>query len=633
MILLNWRTVLCVVFCARMNTSAHIKKGLYGLGVFSDGKHVYLLYTQSKHPREFRIDASDDGDTFYTFKKKCQIRDENNQIIPINTCSFIRPTCIEGTYYLIFCIESIDDTFFIASSTNFSTWKVKGKIHHPNANAPLVLSKLKYNGQYVIYWGNDQTDVALSYDLLTWTIDSSFTIRYDRTPQLSSIILGDTVITSQGVILFYNVKESSATSSYMIQAVMLDNCDPHRVIYQFHNPCWDTPSDWKYDDIRFIGIISINDTLLSYWDRKGNIVTVHHGPIEHLVPSKGARFWESLRLNKLIHNPILRPIISHIWESKATFNPAAIYDNGKVHLIYRAIGDNDQSVLGYASSSDGVHIDERLTDPIFVPNLPTGHDPHTNHFLSLYMSGGGGYGGCEDPRITRIGNTYYMTYVAYDGWSPPRVALTSIDASDFQNHRWNWKAAVLISPPGVVDKNACLLPEKIGGRFVIFHRIFPNILVDFVDDLSFDGKSQFLRGEYAIAPRRNYWDSRKVGVGPPPMKTDDGWLLIYHAVDDKDDGKYKMGAMLLDLTDPTRVLYRSHQPILEPTHWYENEGFKAGVAYPCGAVIKDNELIVYYGGADMVSCAAWANLPTFINQLKYNEVSHLRTIDLHHSYN
>jgi len=97
-------------------------------------------------------------------------------------------------------------------------------------------------------------------------------------------------------------------------------------------------------------------------------------------------------------------------------------------------------------------------------------------------------GGCEDPRLTRIDKQVYMTYVAYNGYSQPRVALSSFMFDDFINKKWNWKKPVLISPPNIVDKNACILPEKINDKYVIFHRVFPNILIDFVDDLDLTGK-------------------------------------------------------------------------------------------------------------------------------------------------
>jgi hypothetical protein len=110
----------------------------------------------------------------------------------------------------------------------------------------------------------------------------------------------------------------------------------------------------------------------------------------------------------------------------------------------------------------------------------------------------------------------------------------------------------------------------------------------------------------------------KVGCGPPPLKTKDGWLLIYQAVGACDESRYKIGAMLLDLKDPTKVLARTRSPILEPVAVYENEGFKAGVVYPCGAVIINDRLFVYYGGADTVVCVATAKLNNFLEQLVAN---------------
>jgi len=331
-------------------------------------------------------------------------------------------------------------------------------------------------------------------------------------------------------------------------------------------------------------------------------------------------------LGRFDGNPILEPRPKHWWESKAVFNPGVIYEDGKVHIVYRAVGDSDVSVLGYASSVDGFRIDERLDEPIYVPREPfegaglvyPTPSYHQRTYVPIededYVSGGG-WGGCEDPRLTRIDDRVFMTYVAFDGYSPPRVALTSIHISDFLAKNWQWKKPVLISPPGVVDKNACILPGKINSKYVIFHRIFPDILIDFVDDLDFDGTTRWLIGEFKIRPRKTYWDSRKVGAGPPPIKTKDGWLLIYHAVGERDPGRYKMGMILLDLKDPTKALARSEEPILEPQVWYENEGWKAGVIYPCGAVVIKDRLLVYYGGADKVTCVASAKLDELLEQL------------------
>ncbi len=338
-------------------------------------------------------------------------------------------------------------------------------------------------------------------------------------------------------------------------------------------------------------------------------------------------------LERFSDNPILEPVPTHPWESKAVFNPGAINIGGKVHIIYRALGDADISFLGYASSIDGLHIDERLDKPIYSPREPfegslsTGATTRTptvtivsteeadEIVVSEYTSGGGGSGRCEDPRLSVINSKIYMTYVAYDGHSPPRVALTSINVDDFLARDWQWKQPVLISPPGVVDKNACILPEKINSKYVIFHRIYPDILIDFVDDLEFDGKTRWLKGEYKIPPREDYWDSRKLGAGAPPIRTKDGWLLIYQAVGERDPSQYLIGAMLLDLKDPTRVLARSDVPILEPQAKYENEGWKSGVVYPCGAVVIKDRLFVYYGGADKFVCGASVKLDEFLGRL------------------
>lgn len=335
-------------------------------------------------------------------------------------------------------------------------------------------------------------------------------------------------------------------------------------------------------------------------------------------------------LRKHHANPIIEPRQDVSWESKATFNPGAVELGGKIHLMYRAIGDQDISVVGHAMSTDGLTIDERSNVPAYIPDLI----PRAKELITkpsgngVYVSGGGWWGGSEDPRVTHIeaDGKVYMLYVAFDGWSPPRVALTSIDVKNFLEKRWDtWSRAKVISMPpeelakdkrfkDVVDKNACLLPEKINGKYVIFHRIYPDILVDFVDNLDF--KNEYLKGEHKISPRPGFWDSRKVGAGAPPIKTKEGWLLIYQAVGEQDSGRYKIGAMLLDLKDPTKVLYRSNEPVLSPEEWYENSGFKYGVVYPCGAVEKDGTLFVYYGGADSVVCVATAKINDFVDHLK-----------------
>jgi predicted GH43/DUF377 family glycosyl hydrolase len=329
------------------------------------------------------------------------------------------------------------------------------------------------------------------------------------------------------------------------------------------------------------------------------------------------------QLERHDNNPILSPRTENYWEMKATFNPGAVYADKRVHLLYRAIGSDDISALGYASSTDGATFTERPGEPAYRPFTTK----NTDHKKSVappidvaYFSGGGWNGGVEDPRLTLIDDTLYLTYTAFDGWGSVRIALSSIKLEDFLKRRWKeWKKPALISPPGEIHKNWVLFPEKINGKFAILHGITPSILIEYVDSLDFDD-NVFIKSSRPsndkVTLRKGVWDSRVRGVGPPPIKTSDGWLMLYHAIDERDPGRYKLGAMLLDINDPTKILYRSQAPILEPDFDYENSGFKSGVIYSCGAVVKDGELYVYYGGGDSVTCVAMANLATFLRELK-----------------
>ena len=286
----------------------------------------------------------------------------------------------------------------------------------------------------------------------------------------------------------------------------------------------------------------------------------------------------------------------------------------KVHILYRAMGEDGVSRLGYAVSHGGLAIADRLPEPVYTCKsiedegslpLPAG---------VLNFTSGGFHIGCEDPRLTALEGRLYMLFVAFDGYRIPRLALTSISQVDFLARRWRWQPARMISLPGVIDKSGALLPEKVNGKYVVFHRVFPDIQVDFLDSLEFS-PGRYLEANHAIHVRKGNWDSRKIGVGPPPIRTRYGWLVLYYAVDEKDDTRYKIGAMLLDLTDPGRVLHRSSAPVLEPSACYENDGHKAGVAYPCGAAVLGSRLFVYYGGADSVVCVATANLGRLLRDL------------------
>src|SRR3989338_1418380 len=322
-----------------------------------------------------------------------------------------------------------------------------------------------------------------------------------------------------------------------------------------------------------------------------------------------------LELRRSKQNPVIAPENGRYWESRAAFNPSAVAHDGKVHVIYRAIGDSDISVLGYAKSNDGYSFDkDSRTLAYWNKNKPIinyGIEPKI-----LYSSDGGTSGGCEDPRLTKLSDRVYMLYTLFDGWGSLRIALTSIRLDDFINRRFNWREPVLISPPGEIHKNWVLFPEKIKGKYAILHSFAPKILIDYFYSLDeLDGKKFIHSNNTRPVDKTRTWDSWFRGVGPSPIKTQYGWLVIYQAMNHLNPDRYRIGAMLLDLQDLTKILYRSAEPILEPEEWYENEGYKSGVVYSCGAVVKNGMLFVYYGGADRVSCVATADLEEFLKEL------------------
>lgn len=327
----------------------------------------------------------------------------------------------------------------------------------------------------------------------------------------------------------------------------------------------------------------------------------------------GRRKPTAISLKKPKANPIIEPIVSD-WEAKATFNPTAVTHGGEVHIIYRAIGNDDMSRLGYAHSKNGMKVDERHPNAAYVHEF--NREPKAGVKKVSYLSGGGWGGGAEDPRLTLLGSEVYLLYTAFNGWDSVRIALTRITLDDFLNKNFgSWEKPVFISPPGEIHKNWALFPDKIGGKYAILHSISPEIMIDYFDDLDeLDGET-YIKSVHQGSLHWQRRDKGVRGVGPSPLKTDFGWLVLYHATEEADPGRYKLWAMLLDADNPERVIARSSKPILEPDEDYENDGYKWGVVYSCGAVIKEGNLIVYYGGADKVSCVASADLNAFLSEL------------------
>lgn len=310
------------------------------------------------------------------------------------------------------------------------------------------------------------------------------------------------------------------------------------------------------------------------------------------------------------------PIITggHPWEAGGVMNPAAIIAGGKTHLFYRAVGDDGVSRIGYAWSADGTRIDGRLPYPVFaIGGAPALTRPA---YTGLAESGGTWSGvGVEDPRGVVIGDRAYITFNAFAGWNSLRIGVSSIRLDDLLARRWKWSPPTYLSPTHQVHKNWVLFPEKINGKFAILHSLHSgsreSVLVDYLDTF----EDSTVESPYNPKKDEHAWDSTLRGAGPPPIKTKDGWLLLYHANDAKESHKYKLGALLLDLDDPSKVIARSVRPVLEPDANYENDG-KPGIVYACGATLTGDTLRVYYGGGDKVVCVAKASLSELLKKLK-----------------
>jgi predicted GH43/DUF377 family glycosyl hydrolase len=265
--------------------------------------------------------------------------------------------------------------------------------------------------------------------------------------------------------------------------------------------------------------------------------------------------------------------------------------------------DNYVSSIGCATSRDGRRF-TRLPQPVIEP-------------LEEYER----YG-CEDPRVNRLeldGQVLYL--ITYTALSSPafsgrgnRVALAvTKDLRAFHKH------GVVI--PDLEDKDAVIFPEVIGGRIVLLHRVWPDIQLVYFESLEqllypeedFWGAYRVSLDRFTLIKPEYEWERVKIGAGPPPIKTDAGWLLIYHGVDSADF--YRAGAALLDLEDPRRIIARSPSPILEPEEEYERVGDVPNVVFPVGAVVRDEELYVYYGGADTCCCLATAPLADILDHL------------------
>ncbi len=502
-------------------------------------------------------------------------------------------------------------------------WKKTGLIKNIHSFG-MAVPEYTFEKQYVLYFGKGSIRLAWSSDLTKWHVSPKTALRprksrFDR----SSLKIVRVLTMDEGIVIFYSAEDEH--KKLCLGAALFDKEAPEKVLWRSEHPLWKQMDKNRSSKIKIIGIIPTKNKFIAYFQAEdGNIFfeSIRSGTANEIsnLPKKSKSAKkpkvEHPKLTRSHKNPILAPRQENAWEAVATFNPAALNLDNKIHLIYRAIGTDGKSQFGYASSNDGLTFDERLTYPAYTDRSSKAVRDQSFYSHAIYPSGGS-WGGCEDPRMVEIEGRVYVTFNMFDDWAL-RVGLVSISKEDFiAKHFHKWDGPHILSH-GNRDKNWVLFPEKIRGKFAVLHSIIGDtddrIRIEYIDDLKKISKKRFKSPDPQKVPDRSIaWHTHIRSAGPPPVKTEKGWLLFYHA-NDSETHKYKVGVMLLDLEDPTKIIARANMPVLEPDFTYENHG-KPGIVYAAGAVIRDGELHLYYGGADKVVCVATAPVDRFVDQL------------------
>jgi len=273
------------------------------------------------------------------------------------------------------------------------------------------------------------------------------------------------------------------------------------------------------------------------------------------------------------------------YKVETVHNAAVVKYNGRYIMLFRSHLDTGRSIIGLAESDDGFKF-KSSAEPFIVPADKAPFSEYEEY-------------GVEDPRITYLEGSYYITYSAYSRHGV-RIALAK--TTDFKTSE---RVAFITQAD---HRNVVLFPEKINGRYVRLDRphsdISPwSIWISYSPDLRYWGESKLV-----MKPVQYHWDEMKIGPGAPPVRTDKGWLSIYHGVFPTMDGAvYRLGVALHKLDDPAEILGVGDRWILQPEDDWEMVGYVHNVVFCCGAVPEeDGTLKLYWGGADKVMCAGTA---------------------------
>jgi len=308
-------------------------------------------------------------------------------------------------------------------------------------------------------------------------------------------------------------------------------------------------------------------------------------------------------------NPILKPNKDNQWESQATFNGCVVKDNGKFHIVYRAMYyhpsyrgmEINLSTIGHATSEDGTNFENRrlLINPEF----------------------GWEMFGCEDPRITKLGRKYFIFYTCLSTY-PPTPGGIKIGVAVTKNFKDMEKHSVTFFN----SKAMAMFPEKIGGKIFGILTVHTDLPPSKICVVSFDKEEQIWLNtywkdwysrldEHVVPLSRSGKD--QVEIGAPPIKTKKGWLLIYSYIKNylSPPPTFGIETVLLDLKDPSKIVGRYSEPLLVPREEYELYGNVPNIVFPSGALVHNGKLFIYYGAADTTCCLATCDLEELVEKV------------------
>ena len=304
-----------------------------------------------------------------------------------------------------------------------------------------------------------------------------------------------------------------------------------------------------------------------------------------------AESWPFGAWRRASNDPIVSPQGAS-WEAAGTFNPAVVVHAGKFVMLYRAQDTAGTSRLGYAESTDGIHF-VRRAKPVLAPEPEYEKD-----------------GGVEDPRLVRIGDTYYLTYT---GYNKKDAQLCLAKSKDLMH--WERIGVILPAYKGKWNvgwtKSGAIVPERIDGKYWMY---WLGTSADKNDQMGLSYSSDLIHWTEAldkpVLPRRpGMFDSRVVEPGPAPIVTPNGIVLIYNGADDK--LVYRTGVAVFDRKDPRNVISRTDEPIFAPEKEWEKTGQVPNVVFVEGMARQGNHFLFYYGGADKyVGVAEAATIPS-----------------------